>query len=173
MPFRVLLTFMENRGANISLCSRWLDITVVKSSFSRWCRGWVVSTSHTYHGGPGVDSQLGGRYCHWRFLWFSSVSPGNCRNCTLTLASITSTSSYYVLHEGVSKSFRTGRLQRELQMVQLSATRCSCISILWVSLVSFAAISLCVASQRVFIIVVVYFVMTQSGNFWIHPVKPK
>jgi hypothetical protein len=36
--------------------------------------------------------------------------------------------------------------------------------------VSFAAITLCVASQRVFIVVVVvYFVMTQSGNFWIHP----
>jgi hypothetical protein len=35
--------------------------------------------------------------------------------------------------------------------------------------VSFAAINLCVASQRVFnFIVVVYFVMTQSGNFWIH-----
>jgi len=34
--------------------------------------------------------------------------------------------------------------------------------------VSFAAITLCVASQRVFI-VVVYFVMTQSGNLWIHP----
>jgi len=33
--------------------------------------------------------------------------------------------------------------------------------------VSFAAIVLCVASLRVFI--VVYFVMTQSGNFWIHP----
>jgi hypothetical protein len=32
--------------------------------------------------------------------------------------------------------------------------------------VSFAAIILYVASQRVFI-VVVYFVMTQSGNFWI------
>jgi hypothetical protein len=31
--------------------------------------------------------------------------------------------------------------------------------------VSFAAITLCVASQRVFIAVVVYFVMTQSGNF--------
>jgi hypothetical protein len=33
--------------------------------------------------------------------------------------------------------------------------------------VSFAAITLFVASQRVFI--VVYFVMTQSGNFWVHP----
>jgi hypothetical protein len=33
--------------------------------------------------------------------------------------------------------------------------------------VSFAAITLCVASQRVFI-VIVYFVMTPSGDFWIH-----
>jgi hypothetical protein len=47
-----------------------------------------------------------------------------------------------------------------------SATRCSCIAILWVSLVSFAAITLCVAFQRV-LIVSIYFVMTQSGNFWI------
>jgi hypothetical protein len=31
---------------------------------------------------------------------------------------------------GVSKSFRTGRLERELQMVQLSAIRCSCIDVL-------------------------------------------
>jgi len=35
------------------------------------------------------------------------------------------------VYEGVSKSFRTGRLEWELQMVQLSATRCSCIAILW------------------------------------------
>jgi hypothetical protein len=57
------------------------------------------------------------------------------------------------LYEGVSKSFRTGRLERELQMVQLSATRCSCIAIFWVSLLSFVAITLCVTSQRVFIVV--------------------
>jgi len=45
--------------------------------------------------------------------------------------------------------------------------------------VSFSAITLCVASQRVFIVVVVVVVVivvivvislsTQSGNFWIHP----
>jgi hypothetical protein len=35
--------------------------------------------------------------------------------------------------------------------------------------VSFAAITLCVASQRVFIVVRLYIVVTQSGNFWIHP----
>jgi hypothetical protein len=35
--------------------------------------------------------------------------------------------------------------------------------------VSFAAITLYVASQRVFIAAAVYFVMTQSGHLWIHP----
>jgi hypothetical protein len=35
-----------------------------------------------------------------------------------------------VSYEVVSKRFRTGRLERELQMVQLSATSCSCIAIL-------------------------------------------
>jgi hypothetical protein len=34
--------------------------------------------------------------------------------------------------------------------------------------VSFDAKALCVASARVFIVVGVYFVMTESGNFWIH-----
>jgi hypothetical protein len=64
----------------------------------------------------------------------------------------------WTTYEGVSKSSLTGRLERELQMVQISATRCSCIVILWVSLVSFAAITLSVVSQRMFIIV--DFVMT-------------
>jgi len=31
------------------------------------------------------------------------------------------------------------------------------------------AITLCIASQRVFIVVVVVSLSTQSGNFWIHP----
>jgi len=39
----------------------------------------------------------------------------------------------FMLYEGVSKSFQTGHLEQELQMVQLSAPRCSCITILWVS----------------------------------------
>jgi hypothetical protein len=62
------------------------------------------------------------------------------------------------MYEDVSKSFRTGHLARQLQMVQLSATRYSCIAILSVSLVSFAATTHRVASQRVFIFVV-YFVI--------------
>jgi hypothetical protein len=63
------------------------------------------------------------------------------------------------IYEGVSKSFQTGHLERELQMVQLSATRYSCIAILWVSLVSFATITLYVSSQRVISKVNVYFVI--------------
>jgi hypothetical protein len=35
--------------------------------------------------------------------------------------------------------------------------------------VNVATITLCVASQRVFIVTVVYLVMTRSGNFWILP----
>jgi len=35
-----------------------------------------------------------------------------------------------LLYEVVSKSFRTGRLERELQMVELYATRLSYITIL-------------------------------------------
>jgi len=34
------------------------------------------------------------------------------------------------LYEGVSKSLRTGRLEQELKMVQLSGTCCSCVAIL-------------------------------------------
>jgi hypothetical protein len=70
---------------------------------------------------------------------------------------------YWTLYEVVSKSFRTGRLERQLQMVQLSATMCSCIAILWVSLMSFAAITLCVAFQRLFI--AVYFVIDSGRKF--------
>jgi hypothetical protein len=71
-------------------------------------------------------------------------------NAMLTL------SSHHI--KGSNQNFRTGRLEREQQMVQLSATRCSCIAILWVSLMGFAAITLCVASQLVFL-VLVYFVI--------------
>jgi hypothetical protein len=73
------------------------------------------------------------------------------------------------VYEGVSKSFRTGHLGRELQMIQLSATRCSCIAILWVSLESFAAITHCVAFQRVFIVISTYFVIDSVRKLWIQP----
>jgi hypothetical protein len=63
------------------------------------------------------------------------------------------------IYEAVSRSFRTDRLERETQIVQLSATRCSCIDILWVSLVSSVAITLCVAPQRVIPKISVYFVI--------------
>jgi hypothetical protein len=46
------------------------------------------------------------------------------------------------------RSSRTGCLERKLQMLKLSATRRSWIAILKVSLVIFAAITLCVASEQ-------------------------
>jgi hypothetical protein len=84
--------------------------------------------------------------------------------------SIKCSSFAYVTYEGVSKSFRTGLLEREMQMVQLSATRCSYVAILWVSIVSFVAITLCAGFQWVFIVVgFLISLSTQSGNFWVHP----
>jgi hypothetical protein len=62
-------------------------------------------------------------------------------------------------YEGVSKSFRTCRPERELQMVQLSSTRYSSIVILLVSLVSFAAVTLWKGQKRVIPQVSLYFVI--------------
>jgi len=73
------------------------------------------------------------------------------------------------IHTYVSRSFWTGCLEWELQMVQLSATRYSSITILWFSRVSFATINLCVASQHVLLLLLLISLLTQSGNFWIHP----
>jgi hypothetical protein len=80
-------------------------------------------------------------------------------------ATVTGTGAINRIHalnikcEGLSRSFWTGCLEWELQMVQLSATNCRCIFILWVSLVNFAAITLCVASERVIPKVSIYFVI--------------
>jgi uncharacterized membrane protein len=59
-------------------------------------------------------------------------------------------------------------------MVQLSANTFSCIAILRVvSPVSFAAITFCVASQQVFIVVVVYFFMDSVQKLMdIYPSRP-
>jgi hypothetical protein len=62
-------------------------------------------------------------------------------------------------YEGVSKSTQTCRLERKLHIVELSATKCSCFAISWVSLVSFTSITLCVASQQVIPKVSVFFVI--------------
>jgi hypothetical protein len=72
--------------------------------------------------------------------------------------------------KGVSKSFCGDCLEWELQMVQLSATRCSSIAILWVSLVSFATITHCIALNECLLLLIS--LSTQSGNFWIHPCTP-
>jgi hypothetical protein len=128
---------------NISLVA--YDVIVVGANFDVSFPCWMVTNSpfkfETYRG----IAFVGKRVVRLGHVKVHSVAWNTLSVC-----------------EGVSRSFRTGRLERELP----SATRRSCIAILWVSLVSFAAITLCVASQQVFI--VVCFVMTQSGNFWIH-----
>jgi hypothetical protein len=99
------------------------------------------------------------------FIFSCSVCPAVVSvrfHCFLEVTNIYPTFRNYV---GVSKSFRTGHLERELQMVQPSATRCSYIAIVWVSLASFAVITLCVASQQVIPKVSVYFVIESVWKF--------
>jgi hypothetical protein len=71
-------------------------------------------------------------------------------------------------YEGVSKSFRTGRLERELQMVQVSATSVQLYRY-FVSHSSefFHHNPLCYFSTSVYCCKRTF--MTQSGNLWIHP----
>jgi len=49
-------------------------------------------------------------------------------NCCITQGSNSETTNF--IYKGISKSFWTGHLQRELQVVQLSATTCNCITII-------------------------------------------
>jgi hypothetical protein len=114
-----------------------------------WTRGWIRSCSRS-------------RFCHKTCPINTKCISNTCKSADLLLFCRANCT-----YKGVSKSLWTGHLGQELQMVQLSATRCSSIAIMWISLVSFSAITLCVASQQVFIVVIS--LSTQSGNFWIHP----
>jgi hypothetical protein len=92
---------------------------------------------------------------HVVWCQMSSVNILNTKNTlTLRMQWFNSISSCFLTCEGVSKSFWTDWLPGA--RTANGTALCSCIAILWVSLVSFAAITLCVAS-RVFI--VVYFVV--------------
>jgi hypothetical protein len=59
-----------------------------------------------------------------------SVSVKYCCFCNHPFLSCTLYMKAVTQYEDVSRSFRTGRLERELQMIQLSATMCSYIAIL-------------------------------------------
>jgi len=59
-------------------------------------------------------------------IWGASLKHINITVSAAAAAAATTTTKY----EGVSRSFRTDRLERQLQMVQLSATRYCCIAIL-------------------------------------------
>jgi hypothetical protein len=72
----------------------------------------------------------------------------------------------FQIHELHSVELRSGYGLEKMWPI----LRCSCISILWVSLVSFPAITISVASQRVFLLSSSFnSLSTQSGNVWIHP----
>jgi hypothetical protein len=108
---------------------------------------WTVDTTKRFTGKRNRQERSA---AHFKKMFPNS--PGGLREttkrfCTDGLLPAGNYSNMFWVYDGVSKSFRTGHLERELQMVQLSATRYSCIAILWVSLVIFAAILLCVASQ--------------------------
>jgi hypothetical protein len=60
-------------------------------------------------------------------MWLFRLSPRGWGIFGLLVTFVRLSREKYV---GVSKSFRTGPLERKLQMVQLSATRCSYIAIL-------------------------------------------
>jgi len=76
-----------------------------------------------------------------------------------------------MLYERISKTFRTGHLEREMQMVQLYATRCNCTAILCVSLVSFANIILRVASQWVFVVVIFLWLSPENFGYTVYCVS--
>jgi len=68
-------------------------------------------------------------YNHWN----SKNAINNFSRCCVAYFSrFVSTAAGVVqsVYDSISKRFRTGRLERELQMVQLFATRCSCFAIL-------------------------------------------
>jgi hypothetical protein len=115
------------------------------------------STAILLSGGTSLDSRPG-RCCLMQCFCDchnSSAAEAGISLCRMWEAS--RVNIWCFLHvRGISKSFRSGRPERKLQMIQLSATGCSCMAILWVSLASFAAVTLCVASELVF---VVYFVI--------------
>jgi hypothetical protein len=98
---------------------------------------------------------------HWSLSWARWIQSTSCHHISRRsiLIIFPFMPRFKKLYKGVSKSFRTGRLERWLHVVQLSATRCSCVAILWVNLVSFATITICVASQRVRIVVRLYLII--------------
>jgi hypothetical protein len=135
------------------------------------------------HWTPGLPHLSLLRWGHW--LWFHipahgaplsrlwqeeqawvlhlPCTPGNSHNNTYSTSYLFPREQSCVWpYKGVSRRFQTGCLEQELQMVQLSATRCSCIAIMWASLVSFSTKTLCVACQWVFIVAIVVCLIIDS-----------
>jgi hypothetical protein len=109
------LNSSSNDGTILKKNSRFLShITPCSTTFTTTATHFLI----------GQSSQP--CFLRWRLLL--KMRPPFTGHFWLELTS--RTRAYSQLHAGISKSFRTGRLERELQMAQLSATRCSCIAIL-------------------------------------------
>jgi hypothetical protein len=74
-------------STDISIC---VTILHSKRSALNITNEWIVVS---YSGGPGFKYRSGDRLSWLKFLWFSSVPPGKCRNSALTYAT---TASFHV-----------------------------------------------------------------------------
>jgi hypothetical protein len=127
IPFVFLLLF--------SLClylSSLISSCNYMALLERLIDAWSVGRLPVVYGARRFIAVFAG-VRHWSLSWVGCIRSVTC----------------FPKIEGVSKSFRIGRPERELQMVQLLPTRCSCIAILWARLVSSAIITFNVASQLV------------------------
>jgi hypothetical protein len=68
----------------------------------------------------------------WYFIlpYFIEIGPSNSYFVKIVQTILYRPVNNKIIYEGVSKSFRIGLLERELRMAQLSATTCTCISIM-------------------------------------------
>jgi hypothetical protein len=110
---------------------------------------WTVEAFNISHEGSWRRDELhgtSGSYCIWGLKHLPQILAPflNCIKITNFGCSQSSTITY----ECVSRSFRIGRLEWELKMVQLSATRCSCFAVLWACL--FRHNTLCCFSTSVY-----------------------
>jgi hypothetical protein len=106
---------------------------------------WSSEKFVSYHNPEGFDSNS--------YTWLN-LHP--CRDKFFTKC-LTSNSLCMIFTRVWPKVSGLAAWSKNCKWYSSLQARCSCIAILWISLVSFATITLCVAAQRVFI--VVYFVI--------------
>jgi len=135
-----------------------------KYAWRYWIRHWLAKRFLICkdENKAGGDSHPPPHYlCSFNFTWRCCQFDSSAKDTTENCQTIQTVCRMYVCTSHVpwacTRMYPKVSGSENCKWYQLSATRCSCIAILWVSLVSFAAITLCVAFQRVFIVVGIYF----------------